>query len=269
MLCGVSNEDSAAAPRRSRRLVAALRQADEHPWLHLATQKIRGRLPGDHRYGDPLSLGRDAPPGLVGERLSALAAERPSALKELGFGALQVWQSVSEAQGRGRGDEEVAILFTDLVAFSARALDAGDDRAVELLRQVGGVVEPRVAAGGGRIVKRLGDGLMAVFDEPRAAVAAAWEATASVAELDVDGYRPHLRAGVHVGRPRRLGGDFYGVSVNVAARIAGEAGADEVLISDAVCERLPEGAAELKRKRRFRAKGAPKETQVFRVESLA
>ena len=163
----------------------------------------------------------------------------------------------------------MAILFTDLVEFSAWALNAGDDRAVELLRRVGGAVEPRIAAGGGRIVKRLGDGLMAVFDEPEAAVIAACQSTKCVAELDVDGYRPRLRAGVHLGRPRRLGGDYYGVAVNVAARIAGEAGADEVLISDAVCERLPEGAAQLKRKRRFRAKGAPKETQVFRVESLA
>ncbi len=109
---------------------------------------------------------------------------------------------------------------------------------------------------------------MAVFDDPHAAVVAAQKATVSVAELDVDGYRPHLRAGVHFGRPRQLGGDLYGVTVNVAARIAGEAGADEVLISDAVCERLPEGAAQLKRRRRFRAKGAPKETQVFRVEAL-
>ena len=39
-------------------------------------------------------------------------------MRELGFGAIQVWQAVSEAQGRGRGDEPLAILFTDLVGFS-------------------------------------------------------------------------------------------------------------------------------------------------------
>jgi len=215
------------------------------------------------------ALARPRRAARVGRRTPVAHRRRAaSALKELGFGALQVWQSVSEAQGRGQGEKEVAILFTDLVEFSAWAREVGDDRAVELLRAVGGAVEPKIAAGQGRIVKRLGDGLMAVFDDTESAVKAACGATASVAELEVGGYRPHLRAGVHLGRPRRLGGDFYGVAVNVAARIAGEAGADEVLVSDAVCERLPDGAVKLKRKRRFKAKGAPRETQVFRVETL-
>ena len=48
------------------------------------------------------------------------------------MGALQVWQSLSEAQGRGHGDRDVAILFTDLVDFSDWVLEAGDERAVEL-----------------------------------------------------------------------------------------------------------------------------------------
>ena len=129
------------------------------------------------------------------------------------MGALQVWQSLSEAQGRGQGDREVAILFTDLVDFSDWVLDAGDERAVELVRAVGEVVEGAVRAHGGRVVKRLGDGLMAVFDDPASAVRAACEAAAAVGEL----HAPGLRAGVHLGRPRKLGGDYFGVDVNVAA----------------------------------------------------
>jgi adenylate cyclase len=257
-----------AEEQRVVRLATLLRRVDEHPRTHAALQALRRRLPGDDRYGDPLSLERDAPPGLIGERLSAVAAERPSALKELGFGALQVWQSLSEAQGRGHGDREVAILFTDLVAFSSWALEAGDDRAVDLLRAVGGAVEPRVAAHGGRIVKRLGDGLMAVFDSADGALCAACEAIAALEGIEVGGYRPRLRAAVHVGRPRKLGGDFYGVDVNVAARIAAKAKGDEVLISGAARDRLREHSPQLSRRTRFRAKGAPKETEVFRVKAL-
>ena len=63
-------------------------------------------------------------------------------MREVGLSALQVWQALSEAQGRGRGDREVTILFTDLVDFSAWALEAGDTMAVDLLRQVAHVVEP-------------------------------------------------------------------------------------------------------------------------------
>ncbi len=172
---------------------------------------------------------------------------------------------MSEAQGRGHGDREVAIVFTDLVAFSDWALQAGDERAVELLRQVGLAVEPLVERCGGRVVKRLGDGIMAVFGDAPSAVQAAHDACAAVAAIDVDGYEPCLRAGVHVGRPRRLGGDFFGVDVNIAARVAAAARGGEVLVSDAARERLGDEALELRRRWRFKAKGAPKDLTVYRV----
>jgi adenylate cyclase len=224
----------------------------------------RRRLPGDASFGDPLSLGAQ-PPGVIGQRLALVAAERPSALKEVGFSALQVWQALSEAQGRGRGDREVAILFTDLVGFSDWALSAGDTMAVELLRRVARAVEPCVQANGGRVVKRLGDGLMAVFDSPEDAVAAALGARDAAAGVDVGGHRAQIRAGVHVGKPRLLGGDYLGVDVNVAARVAAAAGAGEVLVSDVVREQLPDGVA-TRRKWRFSGKGTPAGMKAYAVE---
>src|SRR6185503_17388335 len=77
------------------------------------------------------------------------------------LGTLQVWQALSEAQGRGRGEEDVAILFLDLVGFSAWALQAGDEAAVTLLRDFGRITDGAVVERGGRVVKRLGDGAMA------------------------------------------------------------------------------------------------------------
>jgi adenylate cyclase len=179
--------------------------------------------------------------------------------------ALQVWQAASEAQGRGRGERELAILFTDLVDFSDWALEAGDESAVELLRQVGLAVEPPVAERDGVVVKRLGDGLMAVFEDPDDAVEAALDAAPAVEEIDVAGHRPRLRAGVHVGRPRRLGGDYLGVDVNIAARVAEAASEGELLASAPVVERLDPERFEARRRRRFRAKGAPKDLQVYSV----
>src|SRR4051794_14311154 len=106
-------------------------------------------LPGDAEFGDPLSTAGSEQPHVVGRRLSALTAERPGLLRETGLSALQVWESISEKQGRGRGKEQLAVVFTDLAAFSEWALKAGDDEAVRLLRDVDCAMEPAVRGRGG------------------------------------------------------------------------------------------------------------------------
>src|SRR5436190_934133 len=83
---------------------------------------------------------------------------------------------------------------------------AGDEAALELLRAVGDAVEGAFYEHGGTIVKRLGDGVMAVFDDPCAAVDAALDAQSALARVAVAGYRPKMRAGVHHGCPRQVGG---------------------------------------------------------------
>src|SRR5688572_1794822 len=82
---------------------------------------MREVLPGDSELGDPLSTAGDDPSHLLARRLAETAPERPSVARELGLGAIQVWQALSEAQGRGRGEAEMTIMFTDLVDFSSWA----------------------------------------------------------------------------------------------------------------------------------------------------
>ena len=115
------------------------------------------------------------------------------------------------------------ILFTDLVGFSTWALHAGDDQVLQLLRDVNGVTENIVRSRGGRIVKHLGDGTMAVFIDGVEAIEAGHEVIVAVSALTVGDYRPQLRAGLHTGEPRAVGDDFLGVDVNVAARVAAAA----------------------------------------------
>jgi adenylate cyclase len=254
-----------AADADSRASAERLRQFDETPWMLRAAKLVREFLPGDDELGDPLSTAGDKPSHLLARRLAEASSQRPSVARELGLGALQVWQALSEAQGRGLGDRDVAILFTDLVDFSSWALKVGDEATLELLRRVGTAEEGAVAAHGGQVVKRIGDGMMAVFDDPRGAVEAAHQACSAVGRLEVRGYHPKLRAGMHFGRPRRIGGDYVGVDVNIAARVAAAARGDEVLVSAPGCAQLTDGSFRL-RQRRFKAKGAPKELQVFAVE---
>src|SRR3954469_22725214 len=231
-----------AARERLRQLRETAVRFDSHPGIVSTIERLRRRIPGDERFGDRLSTAGKTPIDLLARGVSALEPPRPSALHEATLGALQVWQRLGEAAGRGKGEQEVTILFTDLVGFSSWALEAGDEAAVALLRKVGDVVEEAVFACGGRIVKRLGDGLMAAFASPDAAVEAALSAQEALGEVEVDGYRPQMRAGAHHGRPRNLGGDLLGVDVNVAARVAEGAKAGEVLVSEPACEKLdPEG----------------------------
>ncbi len=94
-------------------------------------------------------------------------------------------------------------MFTDLVGFSAWALRAGDAVALELLREVGIAVEEPILDQRGRIVKRLGDGVMATFLDARNAVDAALDAQAAVDRIEIEGWHPRMRAGLHWGSPRR------------------------------------------------------------------
>lgn len=256
--------DDADADRRSRLRRVALR-VDSGPGLVAAARGLRRRLPGDERFGDPLSTAGDAAVHVIGRSVSALRPERESVVKELGLAGLQVWQSLSESAGRGAGKDELALLFTDLAGFSSWALGAGDAAVLSLLRSVGVVVEASVVAHDGRIVKRLGDGLMATFVSVQDAVEAALDAHDGLARVSVDGYRPRMRAGVHWGRPRPLGGDYLGVDVNIAARVAEAAKADQVLVSEGALGRIDPDALTVGRSRRLKAQGAPRGLRVVEV----
>jgi adenylate cyclase len=239
---------------------------DTKPGLLAFARRLRGRLPGDERFGDPLSTAGETPVQVIGRGVSALQPERDSVVKELGLASLQLWQSLSESTGRGLGDRELAVLFTDLVGFSSWALEAGDGPAVELLREVGTAVEGAIQDRSGRIVKRLGDGLMAVFYTAQDAVDAALDAQSALAEVSVNGYRPQMRAGVHWGRPRKLGGDYLGVDVNIAARVADTAKAGQVVVSDRALDQIELAGLKTSRAKRLRAEGAPRELRCAVVE---
>ena len=250
---------------RARRFREAARNVDSRPQLVATAKFLRRLIPGDDRYGDALSTSGQRMPERIGRLVSEAQAERPSAARELGLGALQAWQALSEAQGRGRGSVDVAILFTDIVKFSPWALEAGDAAALELLRQVASVEDEAISNHDGSLVKRLGDGSMSVFGSVEDAVGAALDTHGAAGEIEVAGYTPTLRAGVHVGRPRRVGGDYLGVDVNIAARVGEAAKGGEVLVSDPAHAALDEESFSSGRKRRLRESGAPRGLSVRAV----
>jgi len=237
------------------------------PRLFKAMKIAREVLPGDSRYGDPLSTIGSQPRTMVARKLGEAAKRRPGILKEAGLSTLQVWEAVAEPDGTKLGGDRLAIAFTDLVGFSDWALEVGDDLSLDLLRRVAEAIEVPVIEQGGEVVKRLGDGMMAVFGEPNAAVVALVEGRERLRGVEVGGYVPRMRAGMHVGSPRRLADDYLGVDVNVAARIAESASGDELLISGEALEELDLDRATAKKKLIFRAKGVPRDVTVYSLKA--
>ncbi|MEX0993598.1 MAG: adenylate/guanylate cyclase domain-containing protein [Solirubrobacterales bacterium] len=255
------------AERKSSRILETARRTDAMPSLVATARFVRRLLPGDEQYGDPLSTSGDELPQHLGRLVAERESPRPSAVRELGLGALQAWQALSEAQRRGRGTIDLAILFTDLAGFSDWALGAGDAAALELLRKVGAVQKDAISENGGTLVKWLGDGAMAVFDNPEQAVRSALEIQRRLAEVNVEDYTPKLRAGVHYGRPRKIGSDYLGVDVNIAARVGDAAKAGEVLVSETALATLEPSAFRFGRHHRLKASGAPRDLAVCSVAS--
>lgn len=195
-----------------------LKATNHSPGVVDFVRRARRALPGDPDFGDPLSAA-----GVGGPRAAARAADRildrHAASREVSLGALQVWQALTERVSGRPAYREVTLVFTDLVGFSDWSLSAGDDATLRLLRRVAQVTEPPLLAAGGQIVKRMGDGAMAVFVDPTTAVRAVVDALEAVKTVEVDGYTPLMRAGVHTGRPQRIGSDWLGIDVNIAARV--------------------------------------------------
>ncbi|MEO3761700.1 adenylate/guanylate cyclase domain-containing protein [Mycobacterium sp. B14F4] len=216
-----------------------LKGTNHNPDVIAFLRRARRSLPGDPEFGDPLSA-----TGVGGPRAAARAAdrllEREAATREVSLGALQVWQALTERVSGKPANREATLVFTDLVGFSAWSLSAGDDATLRLLRRVSQVVEPPLLEAGGHIVKRMGDGIMAVFDDPTTAVRAAVAAREAVRAVEVDGYTPRMRVGVHTGHPQRIGSDWLGVDVNIAARVMERATRGELVVSAATLERIPD-----------------------------
>ena len=126
----------------------------------------------------------------------------------------------------------ITILFTDIANFTASTETGGERAAMKLLDIHDEIVAPAVTKHRGRVVKNVGDGIMAAFRDPANAVAAA---ESIIRRTRGDG-RPALplRIGLDTGRPTRRGEDYIGHTVNVAARLVKRCRAGEALVTDAV-----------------------------------
>jgi adenylate cyclase len=123
-----------------------------------------------------------------------------------------------------------AMMFLDLAGYTRLTEEQGDDVAAELAATLAGLVQRESRRRGGRPVKWLGDGVMFHFVEPPEAVRCALEMVARTPEEGL----PPAHVGINAGPVVFRDGDYFGRTVNIAARIAAKAGPGEVLVSDEV-----------------------------------
>jgi class 3 adenylate cyclase/tetratricopeptide (TPR) repeat protein len=149
------------------------------------------------------------------------------------------------------GTETVVVMFTDLVGSTRLLSRVGDRRAEELRREHLALVRGAVEEFGGREVKNLGDGVMAAFGVPTAAVNAA---VAIQQRLEVRNRRAEelleVRVGLSVGEADVEDGDYFGAPVVEASRLCALAEGGQVLTTE-----LLRGLAGTRSPHRFEALG--------------
>jgi adenylate cyclase len=131
-----------------------------------------------------------------------------------------------------RLDRPPAVCFLDLTGYTRLTQERGDQAAADLAARLATLVRRSAQAHGGTPVKWLGDGVMFYFREPAAAVLAAVEMVAVVGRYGL----PPAHVGIHAGPVVFQDGDYFGRTVNLAARIGEYARPGEVLVSQEVVD---------------------------------
>ena len=143
------------------------------------------------------------------------------------------------------------ILFTDIVGSTEMTARLGDRMSTEIVRAHDSIVRRSLADQGGRQVKHTGDGIMASFNTPVAAVACAKDILAGLAKFNRGNLEPmHLRIGMDCGEPIEDSNDLFGASVQLAARLCAAADSNQILVSANVVKEHGDRAAFVRKGKR-------------------
>jgi class 3 adenylate cyclase len=125
-----------------------------------------------------------------------------------------------------------AICFLDISGYTRLTHEHGDAAAADLAEGLGRLVHRTAKEHGGQPVKWLGDGVMIFFRDPGRGVLAA---LTMVNDIEAAGFPP-AHVGLHAGPVLAQEGDYFGETVNMAARIASYARPREILVSQEVVD---------------------------------
>ena len=166
------------------------------------------------------------------------------------------------AKGSGSANRRTlaSVLMTDIVDSTARAVEMGQERWLELISRHNELAERVIDSNEGRLIKTTGDGVLGLFDSAERAVRAAMAIADAVRPLDIQ-----IRAGVQTGEIEMSAGDVRGVVVHATARMMALAGADEVIVSSTVRDLLDGSELSFEDFGLHELKGLPGERHLYRV----
>jgi class 3 adenylate cyclase len=176
---------------------------------------------------------------------------------------IEVVESALERAGlRAKMKITPAICFVDISGFTDLTEQRGDEAAADLASLMAPLVRRTAERHGGKVVKYLGDGVMLYFGHVEDAVSATLETVEAVAGAGL----PPAHAGIDTGPVVFQGGDYFGRTVNLAARIMERAQPGQVLVSDGVAMSVDRERFALAPIGRVELKGVPRPVDLHIVE---
>jgi adenylate cyclase len=138
----------------------------------------------------------------------------------------------AQAKGSMEVSRQTVVLFADVTGSTRLYESAGDAIAMDAIERCLALMRHATESAGGRVVKTIGDEIMALFSTPDAATAAAAEMQHAVDQLmPVANTKLALRIGFHCGPVMQREGDVFGDTVNVASRLVEQAVRGQIITS--------------------------------------
>jgi len=162
----------------------------------------------------------------------------------------------------------IVVMFTDIQGSTAYFDKHGDAAGLLMVHQCNDTLNKIVDSHGGRVIKTIGDGMLATFDDCGQSVEAGIEMQHGLRELDMvqaEGDHIAIRIGIHYDTGIVRSRDVFGDVVNVASRIESVAQARQIVISESLYDRVVDLGFQLAKLGRFLLKGKKTERTLYEV----
>jgi class 3 adenylate cyclase len=177
--------------------------------------------------------------------------------------AAEVQEFITGARPEVKPDSAlVTIVCTDIVGSTERAYDLGDKRWASLIARHDEIVAGELKRFQGAKINTTGDGVLAAFDSPGRGIRAAMAIKDALTPFDLS-----IRAGVHTGECEVRHGIPSGIALNIGSRVAGLAGAGEILASRTVKDLMVGADMCFQDRGEHHLKGVPGEWRIYAVSA--